>query len=473
LIGIAEPITIARVPLVAKERRVHVIGLSDPFTIARVEPGSLAESLGLQPGERLLAVNDVELHDEIDFNGAINEESLVVRVLAKDGTTREVEGAREYGIPFGAEFEARQPKRCHNNCVFCFVYQHPKGVRRELLIKDDDYVFSFVHANFITLTNLSEPDFQRILDERLSPLYVSVHATDPAVRVRLMKNPKSGMILQQIDRLAAAGIEIHTQLVICPGLNDGAVLIQSIEELAQRHPAVQTISVVPVGLTKHRERLPQLRLLTRDEAIETIELVHRYQKSLLREKKTRLVFAADELYVLAGQEVPPGRAYEGFPQYENGIGMLRDLIDRWGKGLDDVRARNGKRERVAIVTGTSAAPTLRRLLAERRPAEVDASLCVVTNDYFGDTVTVSGLLTGADIEAALLRERSAGAFDRVLLPPNCLKEEELFLDDRTRSDLAQRLGVPVDIGWDASDAKRRAPATAGPFKAQGAPAAGA
>jgi NifB/MoaA-like Fe-S oxidoreductase len=273
------------------------------------------------------------------------------------------------------------------------------------------------------------------------------------------------MILQQIDRLAEAGIEIHTQLVICPGLNDGAVLVKSIEELALRYPAVRTISVVPVGLTKHRERLPQLRTFTREDAIETLDLVHRHQKSLLREKKSRLVFAADELYVLAGAEVPPARAYEGFPQYENGIGMLRDLIDRWGKGLDDVGPRSGKRERVAIVTGTSAAPTLARLLESRPPANVDASLCVVTNDYFGDTVTVSGLLVGADIESALLRHRAgersggpgiAGAFDRVLLPPNCLKQEELFLDDRTRSALAERLGVPVEIGWDSSDVNKRA-----------------
>jgi len=425
-----------------------VIGLSDPFTIARVEPGSLAESLGLLPGERLLAINDVELHDEIDFNSAINDDVLVVSVRGTDGATREVEGAREYGVTFGAEFEARQPKRCHNNCVFCFVYQHPKGVRRELLIKDDDYVFSFVHANFITLTNLAEPDFQRILDERLSPLYVSVHATDPAVRVKLMKNPKSGLILQQIDRLAAAGIEIHTQLVICPGLNDGEILVKSIEELAARHPAVATISVVPVGLTKHRERLPQLRPFTKEDAVGAIEMVHRYQKRLLDEKKTRLVFAADEMYVLAEREVPAARAYEGFPQYENGIGMLRDLIDRWGKGEDGVLARNGKRERVVIVTGTSAAPTLRRLLDSRPPSTVDASLCVVTNDYFGDTVTVSGLLVGADIESALTRH---GPVDRVLLPPNCLKEKEIFLDDRTKGDLERRLGVPVQIGWDSAD----------------------
>jgi putative radical SAM enzyme (TIGR03279 family) len=424
-----------------------VIGLSDPFTIARVEPGTLAERLGLVPGERLLAVNDVELHDEIDFGHAVNDEWLVVRVLGADGAVREVEGAREYGVSFGVAFEARQPKRCHNNCVFCFVYQHPKGVRRELLIKDDDYVFSFVHANFITLTNLSEADFQRILDERLSPLYVSVHATDPAVRVRLMKNPKSGLILQQIDRLAEAGIEVHTQLVVCPGINDGDVLVRSIEELAARHPCVRTISVVPVGLTKHRERLPQLRAFTREDAVAAIDLVHAHQERLRKSKKTRLVYAADEMYVLADREVPAAAAYEGFPQYENGIGMLRDLIDRWGDARDDVRPRGRARERVALVTGTSAAPTLRRLLASRPPADVDATLCVVVNEYFGDTVTVSGLLVGADIEAALRRH---GEFDRVLLPPNCLKEGEVFLDDRTRGDLARALGVPVDVGWDVS-----------------------
>jgi putative radical SAM enzyme (TIGR03279 family) len=423
-----------------------VIGLSDPFTIAGLDPNGLAFRLGIRRGERILAINDVLLHDEIDFAAQSSEEFLRVRVLAKDGVEREVTGTREYGVPFGAEFEARQPKRCHNNCVFCFVYQHPKGVRRELLIKDDDYVFSFVHGNFITLTNLSEPEFQRILDERLSPLYVSVHATDPEVRVRMMKNPKSGRILEQLDRLIRAGIEIHTQLVICPGWNDGPILTKSIEELAQRHPGVATIAVVPVGLTKHRERLPQLRVFTREDARAALDEVHRFQKELSRRRKTRLVFAADEMYTLAGDEVPPAKAYEGFPQIENGIGMLRRTIDRWLAGEDTVAARNGTRERVAIVTGTSAKPTLERLLAERPPASVEATLCVVRNDYFGDTVTVSGLLVGADIERALL---DAGPFDRVLLPPNCLKEEELFLDDRTRSDLAKALGVPLQIGFDS------------------------
>lgn len=426
-----------------------MIGLSDPFTIAGVDPNGLAAKLGLRPGERLLAINDVLLHDEIDFAAQSSEEFLRVRVRAQDGTERDVEGVREYGIPFGAEFEARQPKRCHNNCVFCFVYQHPKGVRRELLIKDDDYVFSFVHGNFITLTNLAEPEFQRIIDERLSPLYVSVHATDPEVRVRMMKNPKSGRILEQIDRLCKAGIEIHTQLVICPGWNDGAILTKSITELGARHPGVATIAVVPVGLTKHRERLPDLRVFTREDARAALEEVHRHQKDFKKRLKTRLVFAADEMYTLAGEDVPPAKDYEGFPQIENGIGMLRRTIDRWRSGEDAVLPRNGKRERVAIVTGTSAAPTLERILAERPPTAVDAKLCVVRNEYFGDTVTVSGLLVGADIEKALTE---AGPFDRVLLPPNCLKEEELFLDDRTRSDLAARLGVPVTIGFDSPSA---------------------
>jgi len=423
-----------------------VIGLSDPFTVAALDPKGLALRLGIQKGERLLAINDVLLHDEIDFAAQSSEEILRVRIQGSDGTVREVEGRREYGIPFGAEFEARQPKRCHNNCVFCFVYQHPKGVRRELLIKDDDYVFSFVHGNFITLTNLSETEFQRIIDERLSPLYVSVHATDPEVRVRMMKNPKSGKILEQIDRLCGAGIEMHTQLVICPGWNDGPVLTRSITELAARHPGVATIAVVPVGLTKHRERLPNLRVFTSGDARAALDEVHRFQKEFARRLKTRLVFAADEMYALAGEEVPPARAYEGFPQAENGIGMLRQTIDRWLQGQDTVRARNGTRERVAIVTGTSAAPTLERLLAEHPPVSVDASLCVVRNEYFGDTVTVSGLLVGADIERAL---QTAGPFDRVLLPPNCLKEEEVFLDDRTRSDLAARLQIDVQIGFDS------------------------
>jgi len=426
-----------------------VIGLSDPFTIARLEPGGLAARLGLAVGERILEINGVELHDEIDFGAQISEEQLLLRVQGSDGAVREVEGAREYGVPFGAEFEARQPKRCHNNCVFCFVYQHPKGVRRELLIKDDDYVFSFVHGNFITLTNLSDADFQRILDERLSPMYVSVHATDPDVRVRMMKNPKSGQILQQIDRLAAGGIDLHTQLVIVPGMNDGEVLERSIRELADRFPRVQTIAVVPVGLTKHRGRLPQLRTFTKEDAVRALDLVHGFQKDFLKHRKTRLVFAADEMYVLAEAEIPPARAFEGFPQAENGIGMLRQTIDAWLAGQEGVVPRNGTRERVAIVTGTSAAPTLRRLLAERPPAGADASLCVVTNEYFGDTVTVSGLLVGADIEAALAKH---GAVDRVLLPPNCLKEKEVFLDDRTRTDLERRLGVPLQIGFDAPGA---------------------
>lgn len=424
-----------------------MIGLSDPFTVAGLDPAGLAAKLGIRQGERILAINDIPLQDEIDFAAQSSEEFLRVRVLAKDGAVREVEGQREYGVPFGAEFEARQPKRCHNNCVFCFVYQHPKGVRRELLIKDDDYVFSFVHGNFITLTNLAEPEFKRIIDERLSPLYVSVHATDPEVRVRMMKNPKSGKIMEQIDRLVRADIEIHTQLVICPGWNDGAVLTKSIEELGARHPGVATIAVVPVGLTKHRERLPDLRVFTQADARAALDEVHRFQKEFAKRLKTRLVFAADEMYALAGDEVPPAKAYEGFPQIENGIGMLRRTIDRWIAGEDTVIARNGKRERVAVVTGTSAAPTLDRILATRPPASVDARLCVVRNDYFGETVTVSGLLVGADIERALA---GAGPFDRVLLPPNCLKEEELFLDDRTKSDLEKTLGVPVQIGFDAA-----------------------
>jgi putative radical SAM enzyme (TIGR03279 family) len=426
-----------------------VIGLNDPFIIARIDPLGLAARMGLLPGERILAANGLELHDEIDWINQVGEEHLLLRVLGRDGAVREIEGQREYGVPFGAEFEARQPRRCHNNCVFCFVYQHPKGVRKELLVKDDDYALSFVHGNFITLTNLSEKDFRRILEERLSPLYVSVHATDPEVRIRMMKNPKSGLILNHLDRLARAGIEAHTQLVICPGWNDGAVLTRSIEDLAARHPWVRSIAVVPVGLTRHRERLPGLRTFEAEDARRALEEVHARQEHFLAEKGTRLVFAADEMYVLAGAPIPPADEYEDFPQHENGIGMLRATEDRWRTGEETIRSRNGRRERVAVVTGTSAAPTLKALFAERPPRDVDVDLCVVENEYFGTTVTVSGLLVGADIERALL---ARPRFDRALLPPNCLKEGEVFLDDRTRADLSRRLCVPVDAGFDPAPA---------------------
>jgi NifB/MoaA-like Fe-S oxidoreductase len=245
--------------------------------------------------------------------------------------------------------------------------------------------------------------------------------------------------------MAAGGIEMHTQLVIVPGMNDGEVLTRSLHDLAARFPAVRTIAVVPVGLTRHRERLPNLRAFTREDAIKALEEVHAFQGAFRKARRTRVAFAADEMYVLAGEEVPPARAYEGFPQLENGIGMLRQTIDAWRKRTADVVSRNGRRERVAVVTGASAGPTLARLFAERPPVGVDVSLCVVGNEYFGDTVTVSGLLVGADIEAALRRH---GPVDRVLLPPNCLKDREVFLDDRTRSGLEGAIGAPVQIGFD-------------------------
>jgi putative radical SAM enzyme (TIGR03279 family) len=377
----------------------------------------------------------VERHDEIDFGSQISEEEIELSVRGTDGGVRVVQGVREYGVPFGVEFEARQPKRCHNNCVFCFVYQHPKGVRRELLIKDDDYVFSFVHGNFITLTNLSEADFQRIIDGRLSPLYVSVHATDPDVRVRMMKNPKSGQILAQIDRLAEAGIDMHTQLVVCPGLNDDEVLRRSIRELGERHPRVATIAVVPVGLTKHRARLPELRPFRPEDARTTLREVRAFQDEFRRRGKSRIVFAADELYVLAGEPVPAAREYEGFPQLENGIGMLRETIDRWTSGADGIRPQSAPGERVVVVTGASAGPTIQHLLEAKPPSDVRASVCVVRNDYFGERA---------------LRDHGPG--DRVVLPPNCLKQGEIFLDDMPRAELERRLGVPVGVGFDASEA---------------------
>ena len=416
-----------------------MIGLSDPFTVAGLDPKGLAAKLGIRPGERILAINDVDLHDEIDFAAQSSEELLRVRVLAKDGGVREVEGQREYGIPFGAEFEARQPKRCHNNCVFCFVYQHPKGVRRELLIKDDDYVFSFVHGNFITLTNLSETEFQRIIDERLSPLYVSVHATDPVMRRRLLRNPDAPAILDQLADFRDGGIQFHTQMVIQPGVNDGAVLDRSLQDLWDFGPTVLDVSVVPVGLTEfsghHKVREP-----TREECIGMAALVDKWGARGRAERGETWCFGADELYLRAGLPLPDESIFNGhFDQAENGVGAVRWLQHEIREGIDGLDAWRGKR--IGVCTGTSMGPLMPQVLAPLTQATGAVfELMVLENDLFGTRVTTAGLLPGSSFQKALAGRRD---LDLILIPGECLNDNGKFMDDLT-FDALQAV-VPIEI----------------------------
>jgi putative radical SAM enzyme (TIGR03279 family) len=424
-------------------KRVPEIGVR----VLRVEPDGLAAEAGLQPGDRLVRVNGSPLRDLIDFHVLAGEERLTID-LERGGQAHTVVLTRRWGRDLGLECEPPAPSEistCANKCVFCFIHQLPRGLRKSLYVKDDDYRLSFLHGNYITLTDLPDAEIQRIVDQRLSPLYVSVHATDPELRHLLLGRPRTmrGELLDRMRRLAAAGIRMHAQIVLCPGLNDGPHLERSVRELAALHPAVATVAVVPVGLTRHRQGLPALRAVTAEDARALLAAIHGWQAEQLRDRGSRIVFAADELYLLAGAPIPPAADYEGFLVIEDGIGLARRFEDdlqravrRGGGG-----AGRGGAGRVTVVTGELFAPVLTRLLAAAALAEPVVEVVAVRNDFFGPAITVAGLLTGQDIARALAG-RALG--ERVLVPAVALHEGRgVFLDDVTPADLARHLGVPV------------------------------
>ena len=418
--------------------------------VMAVEPGGLAAVAGLQPGDRLLRVNGNPLRDLVDFHLHAGEEQLGIE-LQRGGTSCTVTLTRQWGRDIGLACEPPAPgeiSTCANKCVFCFIHQLPKGLRKSLYVKDDDYRLSFLHGNYITLTDLPEPEIQRILDHHLSPLYISVHATDPALRHFLLGSPKTlrGELMERMRRLAAGEIRMHAQIVLCPGLNDGAQLERTVRDLASLVPAVTTVAVVPVGLTRHRDGLFPLRSVTPEEARALLAAIHGWQAEFLRARGTRLVFGADELYLLASEPIPPVPAYEGFPVAEDGIGLVRRFEDDFARVLRRPPRPRWKGARaVTVVTGELFAPVLTRLIAGLRlPTRfpgLSLDLVAVPNDFFGRAITVSGLLTGEDIARALAG-RHLG--DVVLVPRVALQETRgVFLDDVSPEDLSRHLTVHV------------------------------
>jgi putative radical SAM enzyme (TIGR03279 family) len=414
--------------------------------VLAVEPGGLAARAGLRPGDRLLRVNGQGLRDLVDFHVQAGEEELAIDV-DRAGRPCSVVLERKWGRHLGLECEPPAPAEistCANKCVFCFIHQLPPGLRKSLYVKDDDYRLSFLHGNYITLTDLPDSEVQRIVDLRLSPLYISVHATDPVLRHFLLGSPKTikGDLMERLRRLADAGIRLHTQIVLCPGLNDGPHLERTVRELAGLHPGVTTVAVVPVGLTRHRDGLYPLRSITPAEAGATLDAVHAWQAGFLARHRTRLVFAADELYLQAGRPIPPAAAYEGFSVVEDGVGLVRRFEDDFRR----LAARPGRSrwrgERVVtVVTGELFGPILGRLLERLRVPGLRAEAVAVPNEFFGRAITVVGLLTGQDIARAL-SGRPLGHV--VLIPRVALTETKgVFLDDVAPEDLARHLGVPV------------------------------
>jgi putative radical SAM enzyme (TIGR03279 family) len=411
--------------------------------VAAVRPRTAGAAAGLATGDRILTINGRALRDAIDFQFYGAEDHLDLTV-EREGRRRGLAITRRPGADLGLELEAPRPGEiatCANKCVFCFIHQLPRGMRKSLYVKDDDFRLSFLHGNYITLSDLDEPSFERILEQRLSPLYVSVHATDPELRWRLLGQPRHSVeILPRLERLAKASIRIHAQIVLCPGWNDGAHLERTVHALAPLHPAVTTTAIVPVGLTRHRERLPELRTLTDDEARALVDTVTGWQARFLATLGSRFVFLGDEVYLQAGRPLPSFDDYEGFPIAEDGIGLVRRFEDGLAGALARRRSARPGRD-VTIVSGAMYGPRLARLLAQT-PLAARARVAVVPNQLFGGSVAVAGLLAGGDIQRHLATLGDLG--EAVLVPAVALRDGEgVFLDDLTPADLAHALGVPV------------------------------
>lgn len=416
--------------------------------IADILPDSIAADLALQPGDVLHAVNGVPLTDFIAYRFAVAEELVTLEISrGAEHWAIEIEkdADADLGLVFAGDvFDA--PRACRNACVFCFEEQMPAGMRPSLRLRDDDFRLSFLHGNFLTLTNLRDGDMARIIDEHLSPLFVSIHATDLDVRRRLLRNRRAPDLRAQLQALGAGGITVHGQIVLCPGWNDGAVLEQTLADLADLFPTVLSVGIVPVGLTAHRPAGPEVRPVTTADARRLLTTVARWQGALRPRLGTRLVFAADEFYLSAGRAFPPATAYEAFPQLENGIGMARQFLNALRRLSCPDRLPAGK---VTLVTGTLAAPLLARLADRMRAAGGDVEVVPVPNAFYGGGVSVAGLLTGRDV-LATLRRRDLGRL--VLLPSAMVNADGVLLDDLPAHALASALGVPVCFCADPAEA---------------------
>lgn len=415
--------------------------------ISKIIPGSIAEELDLEPGDRLIAINDKEIEDVFDYEYLIQEEEIVLLVEKADGQEWELEIEKDFDEKLGIEFEnglMDEYRSCRNKCVFCFIDQMPKGMRDTLYFKDDDARLSFLQGNYITLTNMSEHDIERIIEYRLSPINISFHTTNPKLRVRMLKNRFAGEVLKKVDRLFEAGIEMNGQIVLCKGFNDGDELERSISDLSKYLPHLQSVSVVPVGLTQYREGLEKLESFTKEDAINVITLIEKWQNKLYKEYGLHFIHASDEWYILAEQEVPNEERYDGYFQLENGVGMMRLLTEEFKTALDEVQGDDRKRS-ISIATGKLAFPSIKKLASKIQVKfpEITINVYAIQNDFFGEKITVSGLLTGQDIKSQLLGKDLG---ERLLLPCNVLRSgEEVFLDDMTLTELQNALQVKVDI----------------------------
>ncbi len=399
----------------------------------------------VKKGYRLLSINGEVVQDSIDFRYKLSEESAQIVFEDQQGKMIELQLNQEYAIDLGLRFEDDKILTCKNKCIFCFVHQQPKGLRRALYIRDDDYRLSFTHGNFISFSNLTKDDMERIISQRLSPLYVSVHTTDDNLRREMFGNPKLPAILPQLKQLIDKGIRFHTQVVVCPGINDGAHLDKTLDDLFSLYHGVISVGVVPVGVTKYRHHLPGIKSFDERMAGEILQYIHTRQREILGKSGSRFVFAADEFYILAKWDFPSLVEYEEMAQFENGIGMMRMMLTDFNRRKRFLK-KIKRNPRAAIFTGESAFGAIKDNIIQFLNNEIglNIDLIPVENEFWGKSVTVSGLLTGQDILRKL--ESIRGKYEMILLPPNCLNSDSLFLDDMSFAELEKGGGTPVFIG---------------------------
>lgn len=417
--------------------------------IQGVHPGSVAIRRGLRAGDTLLSIGGEDIKDMIDYQALTARTRLSVKVRRADGTERTIDFLKSREVPLGLEFGESMnvtPRACRNHCVFCFIDQMPRGMRKTLYVKDDDWRLSLMMGNYITLTNVDDCEFERIIRRRASPLYISVHATNPDVRIRMMGNPHAGDIMPRLQRLCAANIAFHCQIVLCPGYNDGEILDETLRALSALYPHARSAALVPVGLTKYRDGLASITPFDKEKAERTLCQLAAWQERLLKTHGTRFVFAADELYSLAGRDMPEEKEYEGYPQIENGVGLVRRFEREFALAAGDDAARE---RLVTIACGESVAPYLQQMLAQYAPRGAHVSVRAVENRFFGGRVTVTGLLTGGD----LIDQLKDCGDDEILICSDMLRsEQDLFLDDVSLEALNKALGGRVSVIANRGDA---------------------
>lgn len=418
----------------------------DKNIIEKIVEGSIAEELELEPGDILLSINDMPVQDIIDYKYLISDDNIVVAIQKSNGDIWEYEIEKDYDEDLGLIFTnplIDRAKSCRNKCIFCFIDQLPLGMRETLYFKDDDSRLSFLQGNFITLTNMSDDEIQRIIKYRISPINVSVHTTNPELRIRMLNNKNAGKIYDILKKFKDANLEVNCQIVLVPGINDGDELDRTLNDLVELYPTIKSVAAVPIGLTKYREKLPKLEPYDKESSNILLNYINKKHIEFINKLGTRFVFASDEFYAITNKELPNYEEYEGFPQLENGVGLMKSFEHEIIKELNKIKTPISSKKKYIIATGTLANNFIigiKNLILEKFNG-LDIKVIPIVNHFFGETITVSGLITGQDLINQLVGYNDVNG---IIIPRTMMKrDEEIFLDNLTLQEVSRELNIPV------------------------------